>query len=462
MNKSKIFSLLVALLLLASCDYNDKYFDWLDESTVLTDIKKIDYTLVAADYSTISKNATNMALAKASGDSAALSAIKTNLYLTNAISAEKYVPAFLAVTWPTADNGSSVKVTYEKAVSLPAYVSSLNTATIYKVTNANYESVWGVGSTVRFFTPVVTAAKNVPTILKTALPNAVSGAIVAVDYNKSDSEPTGGTDVYTATTALYSFNGTTWAVYSANTSAYMLTKADFTMMNSNYDNFSATMSPDAYLPAFLKLKYPFAQKGAISAPTYKFYNSTTKVTSIRADEYSYSGTEWVKNDAIETFTDQFVLSNGKWIYNPSIVITLVAVKGQAETAAFYQAITDSVKVLKGAGYVTSYGNNDYYYGGSAFNNNFDFRPSAWKTQTTVYKDMTDANLTALMYQRLPESFIYALHKFYSDAAPVVGVDVTCTINFSIYDGTTTVAYVIVYDVVGKGQFKYVEGSLKKK
>lgn len=79
------------------------------------------------------------------------------------------------------------------------------------------------------------------------------------------------------------------------------------------------------------------------------------------------------NTRIVDKTEQFVLSDGKWNFDPSTVITLKAEKGNAESAAFYQAITDWVKENHPE-YVTSYGNNDYYYGGSAYNNNFDFRP----------------------------------------------------------------------------------------
>lgn len=178
--------------------------------------------------------------------------------------------------------------------------------------------------------------------------------------------------------------------------------------------------------------------------------------------YSSSTARWSLNSRIIDQTEQYVLSKGKWVYNPSVVITLPAIKSDPVSVPFYQAITDSVKVLKGAQYVTSYGNNDYYYGGSAFQNNFDFRPSAWKTQYSEYQKMSDSELTALMFKRLPEAFIYALRKLHADADVISGVDITYTINFSIYDGTATTAYTIVYQVVGKANFKYVEGSLKKK
>jgi len=65
-----------------------------------------------------------------------------------------------------------------------------------------------------------------------------------------------------------------------------------------------------------------------------------------------------------------------------------------------------------------------------------------------------------MWERLPEAFPHALEALYPNAAPVEGMDVTYTINFGIYDGST-VTYTIQYKVVGQGQFEYVENSLQR-
>ena len=102
--------------------------------------------------------------------------------------------------------------------------------------------------------------------------------------------------------------------------------------------------------------------------------------------------------------------------------------------------------------------NEYYFGSSAYQNNFDFRINAWQGQGT-YPGMQGEELTALMWERLPQSFPHALETLYPNAAPVDGMDVFYTINFGIYDGSTKM-YTIQYKVVGQGQFEYVEGSLK--
>lgn len=636
MNKKIIGSLLVATLL-AGCNYNDDNFEGLIKGDQPTDVKKLDYTLTDADYAAVSSNAANKAIAigKSKQDSIALANLKTTRLFTSTITAEEYLPAFLASTYFTADDGSAIKVTYNQQVSLPDYVNELNTATIYTLAADDYKKVWGDKSSLNFFTPSKPAATYLPAILATKVANPVEGQIVCASYNVSEAEPaamtiafkedfetgtaantnidladwtnttvvgtfkwqaklfsgnmyaqqtgykhTGDLDSYliskeiavekgmsltfdalyanlvagggaitvlvstnltdattvaginaatwdnltakftiptspsgsgdmvnagaadlsayvgkkvrvafryqgngtTATTTtridniaistpgkntylmvntLYSYAGTAWTLYTTP-NVLMLSQADFNLMGSKYDNFSSTMNPDNYLSTFLKQKYMYAQENDVKVPVYKFYNSTSKVTSIRADEYIFTTGQFVKNDAIESMTDQFVLSKGKWQFDPSVVITLSTSRADKKTSLFYQTITDWVKENKGTQYVTTYGNNDYYFGGSAYNNNFDFRLSAWRGQVaSEYGDLSDADLTKLMFSRLPEAFVPALEILYADAKPVTGIDVLYIINFSIYDGSATLPYVIKYKVVGNGKFEYIKDSLAK-
>lgn len=63
--------------------------------------------------------------------------------------------------------------------------------------------------------------------------------------------------------------------------------------------------------------------------------------------------------------------------------------------------------------------------------------------------------------RLPKAFIPALEKNHADAVPAEGIDVTYTVNFVIYDGSSNVNWTAVYKVIGNGKFEYVEDSMKK-
>lgn len=261
--------------------------------------------------------------------------------------------------------------------------------------------------------------------------------------------------------AVKVYDGKSWKDKSGD--VYVPTYADYGDMGQSKRYFTSEVPAVTYLPAYLSKMVAYPVDGDARVVIYRYYNGTE--LKIYSDEYTYSAeiARWSLNTRIVDKTEQFVLSDGKWSFDPSTVITLKAEKGNAEAAAFYQAITDWVKE-KYPEYVTSYGNNDYYYGGSAYNNNFDFRPSAWKAQNAAaYGKMSDDELKKLMFERLPEAFIPGLKAIYGNADVVPGVEkVTYTINFSIYDGSATTPYTIQYLVTGPGQFEYVADSLTKK
>lgn len=261
--------------------------------------------------------------------------------------------------------------------------------------------------------------------------------------------------------AVKVYDGKSWKDKSGD--VYVPTYADYGDMGQSKRYFTSEVPAVTYLPAYLSKMVAYPVDGDARVVIYRYYNGTE--LKIYSDEYTYSAetARWSLNTRIVDKTEQFVLSDGKWSFDPSTVITLKAEKGNAEAAAFYQAITDWVKE-KYPEYVTSYGNNDYYYGGSAYNNNFDFRPSAWKAQNAaVYGKMSDDELKKLMFERLPEAFIPGLKAIYGNADVVPGVEkVTYTINFFIYDGSATTPYTIQYLVTGPGQFEYVADSLTKK
>ena len=261
----------------------------------------------------------------------------------------------------------------------------------------------------------------------------------------------------TPTYAVKVYDGKNWKNKSNN--VYVLTYADYGDMGQSKRYFTSDVPAVNHLPAYLSKMVAYPVDGDARVVVYRFYNG--KALNIYSDEYTYSAEKarWELNTRIVDKTEQFVLSDGKWNFDPSTVVTLKA-KGDAETSTFYQTIVDWVKEHYSE-YVTSYGNNEYYYGSSAYQNNFDFRPDKWKVQNpAAYGTMSDDDLKKLMFERLPEAFLPALQSLYGDADVVEGVDVIYTINFGIYDGSDA-QYTIKYKVTGKGQFEYVADSLKK-
>ncbi|MBQ3635354.1 MAG: hypothetical protein II951_07045 [Bacteroidales bacterium] len=155
-----------------------------------------------------------------------------------------------------------------------------------------------------------------------------------------------------------------------------------------------------------------------------------------------------------------------------VVINLPHIKGDAFIQSFYQACTDWVWdyvdtkagfTIKGQGYVTSYGNNEYYTGSSAYQNDVDWRPDNARRQfASGYEGMTDEQVVEQMKKNLIEAWAGALLRLYPYAKLLSGF--TYTINFTAYYiGLITASdheWTIDYKIVD-GRFQYVEGSLKE-
>ena len=182
-----------AAALMVGCNYNDQFGMDLEGMAKPTDVKNLEYTLTADDYATISKNSTNTALAATNDESAELKALATNLYFDEDITAAEYAPAFIANKWYTADQGSVVMLTYNQLAEVPAAFAKIENPLTYTLAKADYQGVWGDEENfVMYLSPAYNAEANLPTVLTTALPNAVAGDYALVDYNFSATEPVFG------------------------------------------------------------------------------------------------------------------------------------------------------------------------------------------------------------------------------------------------------------------------------
>lgn len=173
--KSNIFILgAAACLAMTSCSENYWNDHELDDFKVpeLTDVQTVDYTLTAADYSTLASNATNKKLA---GDALAaqLKAVGSQAYFTDQIPARDYVPALLAdPSFPyfTLTDGSSIRLTYRTATGLPADVALAAASQTYVVTEENYQAAWESDNDyVNAFAPSKPASRFIPALLALSL-----------------------------------------------------------------------------------------------------------------------------------------------------------------------------------------------------------------------------------------------------------------------------------------------------
>lgn len=257
----------------------------------------------------------------------------------------------------------------------------------------------------------------------------------------------------TAECAMYAYDGAKWA---AKTNMSVLTHADYQAMGQRYDNLSDT-APNELLPLYLKQNYPYATADEIRYVVYNYYNGSATV--VRCAECRYNGAEWTGGfNGSTVVTSQFVKKNNVWVYSPDVEITLPAGRGIAISTLYFQTCVDwiAANVPDGSAYVTSYGNNEYYCGTSAYQGNVDLRPSAAKTQYPGYDSMTDDEVVALEKERFEkEVFPAALAILHPDAAPTAkGVQPFFTIHFFYYTGTTEPA-TIVYQVTAPATFKFI-------
>lgn len=270
--------------------------------------------------------------------------------------------------------------------------------------------------------------------------------------------------VTTAMTAVYYYNGSKWSEPNNITA---LNPDDYkTITGKTYGNLTADQAKNL-LPIYLKTNFPYAQADDQQFIVYKAYQGTTPYT---CTEFVFDGAEWAPKSNVEVVTNQFVRGNGAWRYDPSVTIVLPVGKSQELSSKYYQACTNwvyenidvplgSTSITSGKYYVTSYGNNEYYSGTSAYQGNVDLRASAARGQyPAAYENMTDEEIVALMKKRFEtEVMPGALSMLHPEVAPMPGLDLYYTINFGAYQGTNPApTYDIRFKVVGQGKFEFVD------
>lgn len=267
---------------------------------------------------------------------------------------------------------------------------------------------------------------------------------------------------YEVVTAVYEFDGSKW---KAKNSINILQNKDYEDMGQKYKNLS---DPDFYLPIYLKGIRPYAKADDSILLAYKYYDSKNKVTSFVCDKYTYNGSEWIKDTGVVEETAQFVKTGGKWMYDPNVTITLPGGKGIEISTKYYQACVDwvyenidhplgSESIKSGKFYITSYGNNEYYSGTSAYQGNVDLRATKAREQYPEgYEGKTDEEVVQLMKDRFTKEVMPgALGMLHSDATPIDGIDVIYTVNFAVYDGSTS-EYTARFKVVAPGTFEFID------
>jgi len=185
---------LVALCVLglAACtNYFDEHFMDNGHTPVLDVRTNMTYTLVENDYKLISTYPENIekALALDPVDSTGLKELQQiakEFAFTETASADMYVPAFMAATFPYLDNGTVCDVTYSSREGKSFRVNEFIGAQGFELTHDDYETVWNKRG-VYYLTPG--SMDNVPQFLAVRLNNAKLGQIALLTYEFSEDEP---------------------------------------------------------------------------------------------------------------------------------------------------------------------------------------------------------------------------------------------------------------------------------
>lgn len=262
-----------------------------------------------------------------------------------------------------------------------------------------------------------------------------------------------------ARNAVYRYSNNKWA--PAGNSFAVLQPADYTAMGQTYNNLPAA---EPYLSKWLDINAPYAAADDVK---YVYWlNYASGATTCKCSAYKYDGSAWAPYSFVETVTNQFVRNEGKWMFDPNVTITLPAGKGQEMSTLYFQACVDWVfenickplgdtSIKSGKFYVSSYGNNEYYSGTSAYQGNVDLRASSARAQYPAeYESMTDEAIIELERTRfMTEVMPGALAAIHPDAAPIEGLDVLYTVNFYTYmEDRSTKTCQAIFKVAGPGKF----------
>ncbi len=265
-----------------------------------------------------------------------------------------------------------------------------------------------------------------------------------------------------ARNAVYCYANNAWT--AAGRDFAVLQPADYAAMGQTYNNLSAA---EPYLSKYLNINYAYASEGDIKYVYWLKYTSGSG-TAYECSAYKYDGTAWGADNFTVEETNQFVMTGGKWMYDPNVTITLPAGKGQELSTLYFQACVDWVyehickplgdtDIKSGKFYISSYGNNEYYSGTSAYQGNVDLRASSAQAQYPAeYGSMSDEEIINLEKKRFMfEVMPGALGMLHPDAKPIEGLEVLYTVNFGVYNGSSTVTETAVFKVVGQGKFEPV-------
>lgn len=426
--KNIFIYLLLFGLVLTACNPNKEIYDELDAMKVpyRTDL---EYTLTDDDYSAIADLAEDAATTEEEMEMAA--AIADMMAFSKNIPVSSYVGPYLDGIFIAPDSGSSCMVRYRYLVN------EYDSIAEYELSASDYDAIGGQVATDGAFSSAALPGNYLPDFLFDMDTTENYILYVTSEYIRDDMSQTD-------TVICFEYIDGSWD----EADVYMLTDEDYDSMGApgQYNNFSSSAEPDAYLPIFLEQKFPYAAEETKMTLVYKYYSGGVHA---RMDVYQYNGAEWGK---YETQSDQFVHNGTQWLFDPTIKYTMLGDD--------YQIIVDYISAHPELNVYMdpSYDNTEYYYGASAYYGNFDMRITKRRDNDPLgyLTDLSDDEVSAELDSRLPEGLMVFIETKFSNAVPVSnGVQVYYEINYATYN-YVDYFYTARFKCTGVGEFEYIE------
>lgn len=381
MNKKMIFSLFALMLLLAGCDYNDKYFDGYDDNPI-------------ADIIQYEGEFTGKYPAEG--------------YFSDRAALQTELNSMLKGIYPYCDKGSTAKVNVQYGDITQDY-APVAADEEYTLVKEDYDSMGtepGQPGKYDNFDANMDVDAFLTAFCDVKYASLAAGKIVSVTYKFYG----GGKTSDLVKTYKKVADG--WEEYSSFAPDKELTLAteDYDAMGTEsgqpgkYDNFDANMDADFILGIFLKQKYAYAKAGTTCEVTYKYY--ANKVTSDVSALYKYDGNAWTAYDpfaeilTVSTKIAELSFDGTAW--------TVLRLLGGTKTITFaatdYQALVDWVIANKPA-FLSDQNptQEEYYFGSSGKYGNINNKYSTWKSFYNVDGYLTgksDEEIQAIMDEHL--------------------------------------------------------------
>jgi hypothetical protein len=168
----------------------------------------------------------------------------------------------------------------------------------------------------------------------------------------------------------YMYSGGAWELVE---NVYYLSSADFDSMGEGsgqpgrFDNFSSSVSPNNYLPAFLAINFPYGQEEEELIVTYAYYSSSSGA-QVRGNLYTFTDGAWMAHQSTISTSLQFGHDGTEWVPDNTIRYTLVA--------SDYDVVASTLLTTAGfedaAGNLDNYGNFNRTGGGSSWSDEMMF------------------------------------------------------------------------------------------